>query len=246
LKKLLLVPVSVIFYLLFGFALVFCHALQWLGLKLGGYRGHKFAVDFMNAMLLGIFYITGNRASYQNDFNFPKNTPLIIVANHQSMFDIIAIGWFMRKVHPKFISKIELGKGIPSVSFNLNHGGSVLIDRKNPRQSLPALAKFGKYIDETKRAAVIFPEGTRSKNGQPKEFNTTGLKILLKNIPDALVVPVTINNSWKILKYGAFPIQNFVHLIVKVHEPIAASAMPADELLEKVEQEVKKAILVED
>ena len=69
--------------------------------------------------------------------------PLIIVSNHQSMNDIPPIIWYMRKYHPKFVSKIELGKGIPSVSYNLRHGGSALIDRKDSKQALVAIARFG-------------------------------------------------------------------------------------------------------
>src|SRR5690606_20818384 len=107
---------------------------------------------------------------------------------------IYPLTWYMRKHHPKFISKIELGKGIPSVSYNLRHGGAALIDRKNPRQSLPAHMAFGDYIETSKRAAVIFPEGNRSKNGVPKPFQTKGLDILFKKIPSALIVPISINN----------------------------------------------------
>ena len=72
----------------------------------------------------------------------PEDKPLIFVANHQGLYDIIGIGWLLRKYHPKYVSKLELGKGIPSVSYNLNHGGSVLIDRKDPKQALPALKKM--------------------------------------------------------------------------------------------------------
>ncbi len=149
----------------------------------------------------------------------------------------------MRKYHPKFISKVELGKGWPSVSFNLRNGGSVLIDRQNPRQSIPALTEFSKYIAEHKRAAVIFPEGTRSKTGELKPFSTTGLKILFKNIPEAWVVPVTINNSWKLLKYGSFPVNAGINLSLTVQEPIELGTMPEDELLAEIEQRINKDII---
>ncbi len=241
-KKILLYPISAIFYLAFSLTLLLFHVVQWLSYNLGGYKAHKVSVDIMNLSLKNCLYLAFNKASYTNQHNIPTNTPLIIISNHQSMFDIIAISWYMRKHHPKFISKIELGKGIPSVSYNLNHGGSVLIDRSNARQSLPALAKFGKYIAETKRAAVIFPEGTRSKNGKPKEFNTTGLKILLKNIPDGLVVPVTVNNSWKLLKYGMFPFNSGINLNLKVHSPLKINEYSADEIIALAEERIKQDI----
>lgn len=168
---------------------------------------------------------------------------MIFVSNHQSMFDIIGISWFMRRYHPKFISKMELGRGWPSVSFNLRNGGNLLIDRQNPRQSLPALTKFGIHIANVNGTAVIFPEGTRSKTGALKPFSTTGLKVLLKNMPDAVLVPITINNSWRLLKYGFFPVNTGVKISVKVQEPIFANSMPEEELLAAVEQSIRHDLI---
>ncbi|GGG40031.1 hypothetical protein GCM10011414_06880 [Croceivirga lutea] len=149
----------------------------------------------------------------------------------------------MRKFHPKFVSKKELGKGIPSVSYNLRHGGSVLIDRKNPRQALTEVAKLGKYIEKHNRSAVIFPEGTRSRNGEPKPFKTKGLQILLKYAPNALIVPISINNSWKILKYGKFPMGLGNHVKFQVHEPIENTGDPI-ELIAKIEATITSGINV--
>ena len=149
----------------------------------------------------------------------------------------------MRKHHTKFISKKELGQGIPSVSYNLRHGGSVLIDRKNPRQSLPAIMKFGEYIEKTKRAAVIFPEGTRSKDGTPKPFQTKGLEILFKKVPSALIVPISINNSWKIVRYGKFPMGLGTHITFTVHKPInLATFVDKQTLINSIEHTIKAYI----
>lgn len=240
-KKIVLYPLSLIFYLAFILVLLIFHVLQWGAFKFG-YSAHKATVDYLNFWLMACLYLIGNRCSFSNEHDLPEDKPLIIIANHQSMFDIITLSWFLRKYHPKFISKIELGRGWPSVSFNLRHGGSVLIDRKNPRQSIPALTKFARYINTNAYAAVIFPEGTRSKTGRPKSFSTTGLKILLKNIPDAVIVPVAINNSWKLLKYGSFPINSGVNLKMDVLTPIQVSSMSEDELLGKVEKLIKENI----
>jgi 1-acyl-sn-glycerol-3-phosphate acyltransferase len=78
--------------------------------------------------------ILGTKISFEITTALPEDRPLIFVANHQSTYDIPPLIWHLRKYHPKFISKIELGKGIPSVSFNLRHGGSILIDRKKPKE----------------------------------------------------------------------------------------------------------------
>jgi 1-acyl-sn-glycerol-3-phosphate acyltransferase len=160
------------------------------------------------------------------------------------MHDIPALGYFLRKYHPKFVSKIELGRGIPSISFNLRHGGSVLIDRKDAKQSLGALMKFGKYLEDNNRSAVIFPEGTRSRDGVPKRFSENGLKMMVKKAPSSYIVPITINNSWRIVRFGNFPLGIFDHLTFDVHEPIKSDSMPFEELFQKVEKTIKDAVVV--
>ena len=189
--------------------------------------------------------LLGTRYSFINEQNIPKGIPLILVCNHQSMYDIPPIIWYMRKYHPKFVSKKELGKGIPSVSYNLRHGGSVLIDRKDGKQAIMEIGKLGSYIEKHHRSAVIFPEGTRSRDGNPKPFKPMGLKMLLKKAPSALIVPITINNSWKLLRYGKFPMGIGAHLKFKVHPPMENTGN-IDELLSKVENQITKDIIVDE
>ena len=175
----------------------------------------------------------------------PEKGPLIIVANHQSMYDIPPMIWHLRKYHPKFVSKKELGKGIPSVSFNLRHGGSVLIDRKDRRQAMRAIADMGSYIEKTGHTAVIFPEGTRSRDGHPKPFRTIGLKILIENAPSAHILPVSINNSWKMLRYGKFPLGIGNHIRFELHSPLPARDSTKETLV-AVEKQIVENIEVTD
>ncbi|MEW7289261.1 lysophospholipid acyltransferase family protein [Aquimarina sp. 2304DJ70-9] len=242
-KRIFSYPLSVIFYLLFVLTLLIFQPLQWLGVHLGGAKAHRGVINLMNLCLLRCLHALGVTFSFKNEHELPKERSLIIVSNHQSMFDIPLISWYLRRHKPKFISKIELGKGMPSVSYNLRHGGHVLIDRKNPKQSIPALSKFGKFIAENNFSAVIFPEGTRSRDGKPKEFAPTGLKILFKNAPDALVVPVTINNSWKLVKYGNFPMGIGIHLTLEVKEPIEMKEFEPQELLDIIKRKVVSTII---
>jgi len=244
LKKLIAYPLSIIYVVCFIATILIFHPLQWLGLKFGGYKGHQFFVSGLNLTLIKCLSILGARISFRNQYKLPTDRPLIIVTNHQSLNDIPAISWFLRKNSPKFVAKQELGKGIPSVSFNLRHGGNALIDRKNPKQALTVLRDLGKYITKNNYSAVIFPEGTRSRNGVPKRFSENGLKMLVKYAPNALVVPITINNSWEFLKYGGFPLEVGVHLSFDVHEPIEAKSLKFPELFEKVEKTIKNAVVL--
>ncbi|MEZ4801665.1 MAG: lysophospholipid acyltransferase family protein [Gelidibacter sp.] len=242
-RKLLAYPLTALYFICFGLTLVIFHPIQWFCLNVFGYQAHKVSVDWLQFSLMRCLNVLGTRFTFTNPFDIDTDQPLIIVANHQSMYDISPIMWYMRKHHPKFIAKQELGKGIPSVSYNLRHGGSVLIDRKNPRQALPAIMKFGESIEENKRAAVIFPEGTRSKTGIPKPFQTKGLEILIKKIPSGVIVPISINNSWKMLRYGKFPMGIGNHLKFTVHQPIKiATFVNKEELIPSVEKVISSNI----
>ncbi|WP_378180814.1 lysophospholipid acyltransferase family protein [Aquimarina sp. SS2-1] len=211
-------------------------------MKLGGAKGHRSMVNLMNLCLLRCLHLLGVTFSFKNEHKLPTDRSLIIVSNHQSMFDIPLISWYLRKHKPKFISKIELGKGIPSISFNLRHGGHALIDRKNAKQSIPEISRFAKFIAINKFSAVIFPEGTRSRDGAPKQFAHTGLKILFKNAPEAIVVPVTINNSWKLVRFGNFPMGIGLHLTLEVKKPVDGENLTTEEILDITEKRVISTI----
>lgn len=230
--------VSPLFIFTFLMILVIFHPFQWLGLKLFGYKGHKLAIDVLNFFLVKSLLILGVTVSLKNEHDLPKGASLIFVSNHQSTFDIPPFGLFFRKHHPKFVSKIELGKGIPSVSFNLRHGGAALINRKDARQALTTLGKFSKNINKNKWGAIIFPEGTRSRNGKPKKFSTNGLKMITKYNPDGYIVPVTINNSWKVFKYGKYPLGMGSPITITAHKPIKIDSLPFDELMKETEKTI--------
>lgn len=241
--KVLAILLNTIFYLLFGLTLVVMHVFQWLSYNLGGYHAHHRSVRIMNWTLVQLTRILGTTYKFSGRENLPKDQPIIFVSNHQSMFDISPIEWYLSVHHPKFISKIELGKGIPSVSYNLKKGGSALIDRRNPKQALPEIKKLAEYIEKNNHSAVIFPEGTRSKDGKLKPFKDTGLKVLLKYSPSALIVPITINNSWKLLKNGTFPLSLGTAFELKVHQPISPKNKNFDELMDEIRSSIESSII---
>jgi len=244
-KKILAYPFSLITYFLFLFFLCLFHPIQWICLKAGGYEAHKKSVDLLNFFLIHTLYPIFSGFEIQNRELIPEGQPLIFASNHQGVYDIIGVAWLLRMFHPKYVSKIELSKGIPSVSFNLKYGGSVVIDRKDPKQALPVLKKMGEYIETNRRSVLIFPEGTRTKNGKPKAFAPNGLKILCKYAPSAYVVPITINNSWKVFRYGNFPLGMGNRITFTVHPPLKVSDYDYNTLFEKTEQAVVSGIRID-
>ena len=233
---------SPIHYILFGLVLLIFHPLQWICYNVFGYKAHKWSVDVLNFFLVATYYLLGNTVTFTNKQNLPVGRPIIFLANHQSMYDIPVLIWFLRKYHAKFISKIELTKGIPSISFNLKYGGAANIDRKDSRQSLMEIAKLGTRMKENKWSAVIFPEGTRSKDGKMKIFQIGGVATLLKKCPEALIVPIAINNAWKMVRYGSYPLNTFISMKWEVLTPIEPEKRPMEEVLLEAENRIRKAL----
>jgi 1-acyl-sn-glycerol-3-phosphate acyltransferase len=241
-KNILGYLLSPVFWTIYSLLLVIFHPIQVICRFIGGYQLRKKSVDILNFFLLYSLYIVGARIRFKGFGQLPKNRPFIIVSNHQSMFDITPIVYGFRKHHPKFISKKELGKGIPSISYNLRYGGSALIDRKNGRQSIVEIIKLGKHIEKENYCASIYPEGTRSKNDKVKRFQHAGIASLLRAAPSALIVPFVIDGNSELISKGYFPLTFGARLTYTVLPTIDPSGRDPKELTEEIEQKIKKEL----
>ena len=63
--------------------------------------------------------------------------------------------------------------------------------------------------------------------------------MMVKFCPSSYVVPITINNSWKLEQNGRFPMVSGVRLMYDIHEPIKADSLPFDELFAITEKPLK-------
>lgn len=212
------------------------HGLQVITFNLISKKAHKRIVEILNLVLIWDLKILGTRFKITKESEFPIDRPILFVSNHQGMFDIPPIVWHVRKYSPKFVAKSELVRGVPSISYNLRHGGSVVIDRSKPEESLVKLKEFGKYIEENKYSAVIFAEGTRSKDGKLKPFKKRGIQSILDNISSAYIVPITISNSWRINEKGSFPLGIGNKIKVHFHKPLKSEDYSIDELMDVLPQ----------
>jgi 1-acyl-sn-glycerol-3-phosphate acyltransferase len=230
---------SPVFYIFFGLVLLIFHPIQWICYRFFGYNAHKASVDVLNFFLTYSDLLMGSSVSFQNKQELPADRPIIFVANHQSMYDIPALIWFLRKYHVKFISKIELTKGIPSISYNLKYGGGANIDRKDSKQAVSELIKLGRRMKEKNWSAMIFAEGTRAKDGQMKAFQVGGIATLLKVVPNALIVPVAIENSWKLVRYGSYPLSFGEKLRWTVLKPLDITGKNPEEIVLEAENAIR-------
>jgi len=230
---------SPLHYLVFGFILLLFQPIQWASLKLGGYHAHKRSVDILNFWLITTYYLLGNTVRFNNSYHIPTDRPILFISNHQSMYDIPPLIYFLRKHHAKFISKIELSRGIPSISFNLRHGGGANIDRKDSKQSIAEILKLSQRMKANNWSTVIFPEGTRAKSDKLKPFAVGGVATILKKVPNVLVVPIAINNSWKMIRYGTYPLNTFINMRWTVLQPIEPTNLPVEDVVIMAETAIK-------
>jgi len=233
----ILTPVFLLAWLILLLAF---HAAQVVAFRFFGARAHRRSVDLMNLCMVRALWMLGTRSSVRFAEALPSGRPIIFAANHQNKFDIPGLGWYLRRYAPKFVSKIELGKGIPSISYNLRHSGAALIDRGDARQSIGEIGRLGKLIEATCSSAVIFPEGTRSKTGEMQPFAAAGIKILIKKSPSALVVPVYIHNTWKLNRYGKFPMSFGERIDWTVLPGIETKGRSPDEVAVLAEQSIRR------
>jgi len=241
-KKILSVIITPVYLFLFALLLVVFHPIQVVTNWIWGYPVRKRVVDILNFSLLYGSRILGTHIVFLGFEKVPHNRPVIIVANHQGTLDIPPVVVGFRKNHPKFISKIELGKGIPSVSYNLRHGGSVLIDRKNRSRSVKDILLLGKHIEANNYAACIFPEGTRTKDGRVNAFQPAGIASLIRSAPSAVIVPFAIDGNFEIMQNGYFPMTFGCHLKFTALDPIEPNGWDVNELTLHIENKIKEEL----
>ena len=142
-----------------------------------------------------VMNLAGAKITVVGEENIPKDKTALFVANHQSNFDIPLI---MSSIDvPKgFIAKKELEKW-PMISTWMKYINCIFMDRSNLRKSAEAIV-MGTKLLKNGYSMVIFPEGTRSKGGPIKDFKAGSFKLATKS--GSLIVPVTINGTYKLLE----------------------------------------------
>lgn len=211
--------------------------------RLFGSRPHELVVGALQQCLLWAFRICGTRLRVERSPLVKPWTPYLLVANHQSMFDIPIFGGLLFSNFPKYVSKRELARWIPSISYNLRHGGNALIDRADRAQALDAIRALGQRVQACGVSAVIYPEGTRARAGAMSSFKPAGTMELFAAAPDVAVVPVAIDGSWKLLRNNLLPVPFGTRIRVYIGAPIPRS--PDEDriaLLQRVRDEIASTL----
>jgi 1-acyl-sn-glycerol-3-phosphate acyltransferase len=121
---------------------------------------------------------------------------MIIVANHQSVIDIIALLAGFPNHSLRFVAKRELGRGFPAVSRVLRVQRHALIPRDGDfGRAMTEIERLGRHLTGSV-SPVIFPEGTRSRDGEVHRFHSGAVRRLhrAKTLP---IVAVAVDGGWR-------------------------------------------------
>jgi len=163
------------------------------------------------------------------------NGPFIIAPNHQSFFDGLFVTIFIKNKVMKqtyfYAKKKHLGNKF--LNFIANKNNVIVVDINNDLkmslQKMAAVLKSGKNM-------IIFPEGTRSVNGELGDYKKTFAILSSElNIP---IIPVAIGGAYKALPKGSLIPRPFKKICVRFLEPINPEGHSYDSLTNEVYSKV--------
>jgi 1-acyl-sn-glycerol-3-phosphate acyltransferase len=169
-----------------------------------------------------------------------RNKSYIVMANHQSNFDVLALATRL-PLQLRWVAKQELLK-VPIFGFAIKRMGMIIIDRRDPDKAHESMKAADEKI-KSGLSVIILPEGTRSRDGRLLEFKKGGFVMALST--KTPILPVTINGSRFCLPKGGLfslrpgKIQMVIHDIVDV---TGLTIEDRDRLLTKVRGIIEGAL----
>lgn len=166
--------------------------------------------------------------------------PYIVMCNHQSALDIYSLLASL-PIHFKWIAKRSLFM-IPVFGWAMKRAGYISLDRENPREGLKAMEEAARRIREGMNI-IIFPEGTRSRDGKLLPFKKGGFSLALKaGVP---IVPVGIAGSSALQPKGSFLPKAKGLIYVRVGEPLNLTGLTkghAPKVMEEVRGSIERLV----
>jgi len=142
-----------------------------------------------------LLFISGVKTRIIGLENIKKNQSYIIISNHKSLFDIPVITNYL-SLSIRMLAKKELFR-IPFFGWAIYIAGNISLDRGKGKKAIKSLKKASEKIRKKRFSIVAYPEGTRSPDGEVKNFKKGVFRLVLESkLP---VLPVTIRGSRDVL-----------------------------------------------
>lgn len=183
-----------------------------------------------------ILALSGVRVSVTGAENIPAGTPVIFLSNHQGAFDIPALQANM-PVQFRWVSKKSLFN-IPVVGWSMTLAGYIPIDRGNNSTAVRSLLAAAKRV-KSGTSVVIFPEGTRSKDGVLLPFKRGAFTLAARS--GAPIVPVAINGTSRIMEKGRLSIRP-ADVSIGIGSPIPTSGVDEKELMNATREAIERLL----
>ncbi|MEA1882346.1 MAG: lysophospholipid acyltransferase family protein [Candidatus Marinimicrobia bacterium] len=165
----------------------------------------------------------------------------VFAANHESALDIPLV-FAGLPFHVVSIAKIEL-KWMPIFGWAMMAGGHFFVDRRKHKKALNSLEKAKSSMTKNPRSIIIFPEGTRSLDGEIKPFKKGGLILALRmGVP---VVPIALCGTGNAMKKKGLTLKNQT-LELRIGEPIQTRNINFDERNQFVADVREKVVVLRD
>lgn len=170
--------------------------------------------------------------------NIPSENGFMFYPNHQGLYDVLAI---IEACPTPFsvVAKKEVGN-IPFLRQVFACMKAFLMDREDLRQSMQVIINVAKEV-KSGRNYLIFPEGTRSKNGNhPQEFKAGSFKAAMK--AKCPIIPVALIDTYKAFDTGSVaPLKVQVHFMKPMYYD-EYKDMKSTEIAEEVKKRVERTI----
>ena len=142
----------------------------------------------------------------------------VVVANHQSFLDIFVLSNLPREM--KWLAKKELFR-IPWIGWAFAMVGDIAVDRGDTASALEAMAKARDYLDHGMNV-MIFPEGTRSRDGKLLPFKAGAFKLAVDaQVP---ILPIAVSGTAQGMPKGS-PWVRPTKIHVQILEPVPTAGM---------------------
>jgi len=159
-----------------------------------------------------ILWTTGVHVHVHGFEHLDRSRSYVFAANHQSIYDI-PILFAALPFQLRIIAKQSLGR-IPFLGWHLQRAGHLLVDRQRPGASV--LKKMSRLVSE-RHSLIVFPEGTRSVDGQVGAFKAGSFVLAVgAAIP---IVPISIAGSSHVMRKGQLMVCP-AEVTVTLHAPV--------------------------
>jgi 1-acyl-sn-glycerol-3-phosphate acyltransferase len=162
----------------------------------------------------------GVKVVIENASVLDRDAPQVLIANHASWFDVLALAAFLPGRYC-FVAKKEVRK-TPFLGYTIERCGHIFIDRGDHKRALKSLEEARVKLEREKPTVIMFPEGTRSEDGELQRFKKGAFALAIQTGAD--VVPAAISGSRDVMRKNSFLIYSGT-ITIRLGEPIPVGAL---------------------